>query len=180
MIGRVARYFSRFSNGKRIASLRTQGIDVPPSGHIHPTAELDSGGGRITVGERCVIDRGVIIRAYGGHITIGADCSINPYSVIYGHGGLEIGRGVRIATHCIIIPSNHNFTDPDTYIFQQGETTLGIRIEDDVWLGAGVTILDGVHIGRGVVVGAGTVVSKSLDAFGIYAGVPAKKIASRK
>lgn len=51
-----------------------------------------------------------------------------------------------------------------------------IIIEDDVWIGANVTVLKGVTIGRGSVVGAGAVVIKNLPPYGIYGGVPAKMI----
>ena len=51
-----------------------------------------------------------------------------------------------------------------------------IIIHDEVWIGANVTILPGVTIGKCTVIGAGSVVSKNLDAFSVYAGVPAKKI----
>ena len=52
-------------------------------------------------------------------------------------------------------------------------------IEDDVWIGANCTILDGVRIAKGCIIGAGSVVSKSTEPFGIYAGVPARLIKKR-
>lgn len=51
---------------------------------------------------------------------------------------------------------------------------------DDVWIGAGVKILDGVKIGKGCVIGANSVVTHSLKPFGIYVGVPAKLLKYRK
>ena len=53
-----------------------------------------------------------------------------------------------------------------------------IYIEDEVWLGANVTILPGVTVGRCSVVGAGAVVNKDVEPYSVYAGVPAKKIRS--
>ncbi|KAI9133931.1 DapH/DapD/GlmU-related protein [Acaryochloris sp. CCMEE 5410] len=55
-----------------------------------------------------------------------------------------------------------------------------VIIEDDVWLGAGTTVLDGVKIGKGCIVGAGAVVTKDLPAYAIAAGVPAKVIKMRE
>jgi acetyltransferase-like isoleucine patch superfamily enzyme len=49
-------------------------------------------------------------------------------------------------------------------------------IEDDVWIGAGAIILPGVRIGRHSVIAAGSVVTKSVDAYSVYAGNPARKI----
>ena len=120
-----------------------------------------------------------MLLSYGGKIELGNDVTVNPYSILYGHGGLKIGNGVRIAAHCVLIPSNHNFSDSEMPIFEQGETSKGIVIGNDVWLGAGVRVLDGVQIADGCVVAAGAVLTKSTEAFGIYAGVPAKKISSR-
>jgi acetyltransferase-like isoleucine patch superfamily enzyme len=58
-------------------------------------------------------------------------------------------------------------------IKDQGFTAKGISIEDDVWLGAGVKVLDGVKIGTGSIVGAGSVVTSDLPAFSVATGVPA-------
>ena len=55
-----------------------------------------------------------------------------------------------------------------------------IIVEDEVWIGANVTILSGVTIGKCAVIGAGSVVTKDVEAYSIYAGVPAVKIRSLK
>jgi acetyltransferase-like isoleucine patch superfamily enzyme len=136
-------------------------------------------GGSIIIGNLCEIHKGAIIHSYGGTIRIGDNCSINPYCILYGHGNLTIGNGVRIAAQTVIIPSNHNYSNVDRYIYQQGETSLGVKIEDDVWIGSGVKILDGVCIATGCIIGAGAVVTKSTKPYGIYVGLPAKFIKKR-
>ena len=175
----IVRFIRTLRRKLKIYSLRLRGVIVHSSAVIDPAAIFEPSGGKISVGARTFIDRGVILRAYGGVIQIGSDCSINPYAVIYGDGGLVIGNGVRIAAHTVIVPSNHIFSDPDKFIFEQGESRLGITIEDDVWLCSGVHVLAGVNIKKGTVVGAGAVVTKSTEPFGVYVGIPAKKISSR-
>jgi acetyltransferase-like isoleucine patch superfamily enzyme len=133
----------------------------------------------ITIGDGCLIGDFAILATYGGNIQIGSQCSINPFCVLYGHGGLIIGNGVRIATHTVIVPGNHNFHDRDTPIHLQGSRGIGVAIADDVWVGASVTITDGVRIGCGSIVGAGAVVTKSIPEYEIWAGVPAVKIGER-
>lgn len=54
-----------------------------------------------------------------------------------------------------------------------------VEVGNDVWIGANVVILDGVKIGDGAIVGANALVTKELEPYGIYAGVPAKKIGDR-
>ena len=156
-------------------------LEWGPHCRVDWRARLDTSlGGRIILGARCEIHPGAILATYGGEIRIGNDSTVNPYSILYGHGGLTIGSGVRIAAHCVLIPANHNFKNPNEFIFRQGLTTKGITIEDDVWLGAGVIVLDGVHIAHGCVIGAGAVVTASTEPWGIYAGVPARKIGDRR
>ncbi|MCB9079909.1 MAG: acyltransferase [Anaerolineaceae bacterium] len=120
-----------------------------------------------------------MLLTYKGEIEIGDNCSINPFCVIYGHGGVKIGNDVLIATHTVIIPSNHNFSSLDRPIRLQGNTSKGIIIEDDVWIGAGCKILDGVIIGKSSIVAAGSVVNKSIEPYSIVGGVPAKLIRKR-
>ena len=139
----------------------------------HNTILRSQYGGKISVGQNCYLSAGAQLLTHGGNIEIGT--TINPYTIVYGQGGVKIGNGVRIAAHCTIVPSNHRFDNPDEFIYKQGLSKQGIIIEDDVWLGSGVKILDGVIIRRGCVVGANAVVTHSTEEYGIYVGVPARK-----
>ena len=135
--------------------------------------------GEIVIGDHCSIQPYAYLHSVGGRIEIGDYCSINPYSVLYGGGGLTIGNHVRIAAHAVIVPSNHKFDNVDVPIHLQGNSKLGILIEDDVWIGARVCILDGVKIAKGCVIGAGSIVTKSTEAYGVYVGIPARRIKDR-
>lgn len=140
----------------------------------------NSGRGRILIGEQCEIRSGAKILSYGGEVKIGNECSFNPYTIVYGHGSVSIGSYVRIAAHCVIIPANHIFVRSDIPICKQGVTQKGIHIEDDVWIGAHVTVLDNVTIGNGAIIGAGAVVASDIPPYAIAAGVPARVIKVRK
>lgn len=54
-----------------------------------------------------------------------------------------------------------------------------VVIEDDVWIGYGAILLSGITVGEGSIIAAGSVVTKDVEPYSIYAGVPAKKIADR-
>ena len=54
-----------------------------------------------------------------------------------------------------------------------------VSISDDVWVGYGSIILSGIKIGQGSIIAAGSVVTKDVEPYSIYAGVPAKKVKDR-
>lgn len=93
---------------------------------------------------------------------------------------VHIGRDVMIAQYVTIRDTDHRFESTELPMVQQGIATSPVIIEDDVWLGHGVTVLKGVTVGKGSVVAAGSVVTKDVAPYSIMGGVPAKLIKSRK
>lgn len=110
-------------------------------------------------------------------VSIGDRTSINRNSLIM--GVVSIGEDCSIAPGCIVVGSNHVFDDCNTKIKMQGLSRKGIVIENNVWLGANVVVLDGVNIGEGCVIGAGAVVTKSIPANSIAVGNPCRILKSR-
>nr|WP_068893150.1 acyltransferase [Pedobacter panaciterrae] len=120
-----------------------------------------------------------IIAQKGTGISIGNGTGINAGAYLSGQGGIRIGDNVIIGPGVQIFSENHNFNDPEKLIKDQGVKRIGVTIDNNCWIGARVTILDGVNIGSGCVIAAGSVVTKSVAANSIVAGVPAKVIKSR-
>lgn len=90
-----------------------------------------------------------------------------------------IGKNVSLAPNIIFIchSSANNGVEINTYPYVQSITKeANITVEDDVWIGANVTILPGVTVGKCSVIGAGSVVLNNIEPYGVYVGVPAKKI----
>lgn len=137
-------------------------------------------GGKITIGQRCFLNKYSQLITYGGDIEIGDNCSVNQFAMLYGNGNIRIGNGVRIAAFSSIISFNHNFKNADKWIYSSGVTANGIDIEDDVWIGNGAKIMDGVTIAKGCVIGANAVVTHTTEPYGIYVGAPAKLINKRR
>ncbi len=137
--------------------------------------------GKIKLGNNVMVFKNSVIKCGGkGSIEIGDNSTINPFCILEGYGGLKIGKGVRIASGTKIIATNHDFSDIKVPIFEQGFTSKGIIIEDDVWIGSNVCILDGTKISKGSIVAAGAVVTKDVQPHSIVAGVPAKLLKKRK
>ena len=165
--------------GVKINAVSGANITIGNNCEINDSVTLFAQKGNISIGNHCVVDDHVHMAAMGESIIIANNCYINSFCFISGRGGLAIGNDVSIAPQTVIITDNHIFTDKNIPINSQGYEKRKVIIEDDVWIGAGCKILCGVNIGKGVVVGAGAVVTKSLESYGVYAGVPAKLIRKR-
>ena len=86
-----------------------------------------------------------------------------------------------IGPRCIIYTRNHAFERTDIPMFRQGMSeTKPVVINDDVWIGARVTILPGVTVGKGAIIGAGSVVTKNIPEYAIVGGISAKVIKFRR
>lgn len=112
-------------------------------------------------------------------IEIGSRVVIRPQTVIMANdiARIIIGDDVLIGGGVHLYAANHRFDRRDTVIAAQGHSPAeDIVIENDVWIGANAIILPGCRIGRHSVVSAGSVVTKSIEPFSLYAGVPARKI----
>ena len=115
----------------------------------------------------------------GVGITIGDDTYIGPYCYLGAGGGIQMGRQVTLGAHVHILAENHAFQDASKPIQEQGVTRKGVIIEDDVWIGNQVIILDGVRVGRGSVIGAGSVVTHDVLPHNVVAGNPSRVLRTR-
>jgi acetyltransferase-like isoleucine patch superfamily enzyme len=139
-------------------------------------------GGRVGLGDEVHLHRDTVIQTgQGGYVQIGAHTHIQPRCQFSAYlGSISIGANVEIAPGCAFYSYDHSL-EPGKPVGQQPlKTKGGIRIDDNVWLGYGVIILDGVHIGEGAAIGAGSVVTKSIAPQVIAAGQPAKVIKARQ
>lgn len=142
--------------------------------------------GGIRIGEGTSLMHGTTFHVFNyrdlphAGIVVGKNCFFGEYTCIRGQGGVTIGDGVYTGTQVNIAAVNHVFADPDRFIREQGITADGITIEDDVWLGSNVTVVDGVTIGKGSIVGAGAVVNKNIAPYSIAVGVPARVVGDRR
>lgn len=102
----------------------------------------------------------------------------------------SIGEGVLISSYVGIVGKyDHDSKDLGRYISESRwlydadapprDARHAVHIEDDVWIGFGVTILSGVRIGRGAIVAAGAIVVRDVEPYTVVAGNPAHEKARR-
>lgn len=156
-----------------------------PTARISPHADIEESvrGTRYVVGAHSVIDSFVKIKPAGGSgdILIGERVTINSGCVLYSGNGIKIGNDVAIAANCVFAAVNHQFADRHRLITTQGfgPGKGGIVIEDDVWIGAGVVLLDGMRIGRGAVIAAMSLVRGEVAPYAIVGGNPLRTMGAR-
>ncbi len=132
--------------------------------------------GDTVIGDRVRLD-GTVTRldfhcAAGASLTIGSGTFINYGTSIGALESVSIGRNCDIGQYAIILDNNFHATDDH----RAPAPAEPVVIEDDVWLGARVTVLPGAHIGRGAVIGAHAVVRGSIPSRSLAVGVPAKVV----
>jgi len=118
------------------------------------------------IGEGCVVGRYV---AVDRDVRIGDRSKVNFATSLASKA--RLGKGVFIAQHLI--------TTNDNALGRQGwtdELTAGPTIEDEAMIGGNVTLLPGVTIGAAAVVGAGSVVTKDVEAGVTVVGNPARPL----
>lgn len=135
--------------------------------------------GRISLAHGCDLQDGVRLETWGGSIEVEENTFLGPYSIIYGHGGVKIGRNCLIAMQSRILSSSHTIPPSGIPIRSMPDQLHPTIISDDVWLGAGSTILGGVTLHEGCIIGAGAVVTRDVPAYAIAVGVPARVIGYR-
>lgn len=93
---------------------------------------------------------------------------------------INIGHHVTFGPNVSIIAGNHSSHIVGKWITdyeisdKRPEDDKPVIIDNDIWVGANVLILNGVHINRGAIVGGGSLVTKEVPPYAIVGGVPAK------
>jgi len=136
----------------------------------------------IVIGAKVFIGRHAILSCKEGSISIGDHSNISANCTILSETEVRLGNYCFLAGNCYLVAGgNHSFDKLDVPImFQPSISKGGIRVGDDVWLGAGVIVLDGVTVGRGSVVGAGSVIPASLPEYSFARAARALKVEDRR
>ena len=178
--------------GRHVVIRNARNITLGDQVMIDDLCVLDgrgAGAEGVVLGDRVIVNRGTTIQAKIGPIHIGADSDIGASSLVHAQGGVAIGRAVVIGGGCKISGGAFQIARSaaagagdiaDMAAREQTRWTAGpVRIGDKCLLGMGTMVLDGVELGEGVVAGAGTVITRSVPAYAVVAGVPGKVLRMR-
>lgn len=143
------------------------------------------GGNRIRLGSNIRIDDFCVLSAGIGGILVGDHVHIAVYSSLIGAGRITLSDFCNISSRVAIYSSNDDYsgatlTNPTVPSEYTGVTHADVFLGKHVIVGSGSVILPGVTLEDGVAVGALSLVQKQCEAFGVYAGNPARRIKERK
>lgn len=139
----------------------------------------------IVIGDNVRIDDFCVLSAGVGGIQVGNHIHIAVYSSLIGAGKITLHDFSNVSSRVAIYSSNDDYsgasmTNPTVPAEFTNVTHADVTIGRHVIIGAGSVVLPGVTLEEGVAIGALSLISKSCKAFGIYSGVPAKRLKDRK
>ena len=137
----------------RAALLRLFGARLGPHCHIYPGARIWAPWNLVCEDAVCIADEAIVYNPKP--VTLGSHCVVSQQAYLCGAG--------------------HDIDDPGFPMVSQP-----IRVGSYAWIGARATVCPGVRVGDGAVLGLGAVATRDLEAWGVYAGVPAKLLRRRR
>lgn len=132
----------------------------------------------IYIGNHVRIDRMSRLSSYeGGQIEIEDNCYIGQFFSVMAGGNVVIKKNTLIASYVAIIGENHSM-NPEAGIRYGNQPLIkqNVLVGENCWVGEKVIILPGVEIGDWSIIGAGSLVNRSIPAYSIAVGNPAKVI----
>jgi dTDP-4-amino-4,6-dideoxy-D-glucose acyltransferase len=140
---------------------------------------------RISLGDNVRIDDFCLLSAGAGGICIGCHVHIAAYSLLVGAGRIVMSDFSGVSSRVSIYSSNDDYsgvylTNPTVPALYTNVSSAKVYLGRHVIVGSGSVILPGVTLQDGVAVGALSLVNRDCEEFGVYSGVPAKRIKSRE
>lgn len=146
---------------------------------VSPRAEVELSR-NVTFGHGCTVSSFTKLKATDGPVKMGARCGIGTGCFLSAdQKGIIIGDNVLCGPHVSITASNYNYDELDVPLEDQGQSSRGIRIGKNVWIGAGCAILDGSVVGDNTVIVANSLVNRRYPPNSVLQGNPAKVIFRR-
>jgi acetyltransferase-like isoleucine patch superfamily enzyme len=159
-------------------------------GHVGQRARLSARASyyncaNIHVGDDVRIDDFCVLSAGAGGIDIGSNVHVAVFGCLIGRGKIRVGDFANLSSRVSIYSSSDDYsgaamTNPTipeefTNVFH-----ADVEVGRHVIVGSGSIVLPGIVIEEGVAIGAMSLIKRRCEAFGVYAGTPARRVAERK
>mgnify|MGYP000132272224 CR=1 FL=1 len=107
-------------------------------------------------------------------LRVGANFGCNSGTYINAIGRIYMGNDVLIGSNVTISSGKHDIEGREKSVFFRPAQPMQITIGNDVWIGAGASVLPGLNVADGTVVGANAVVTKDTQPYSVMVGIPAR------
>ncbi|MCU6498872.1 acyltransferase [Rugamonas sp. A1-17] len=139
----------------------------------------------IRIGDHSRIDDFCVLSAGVGGIEIGRNVHVAVYSCLIGKGPITLDDFANISSRVAIYSSNDDYsgawmTGPTLPPEFTNISAGPVRIGRHAIIGSGCVVLPRVTVGEGAALGALSLVNRDCDSFGVYVGVPARKVKERR
>lgn len=140
-------------------------------------AENISLGNHVRIDDFCVMS---------GSIKTGDYVHIAVYTCLFGgDAGIELADFTTVSSRCAIYAKSDDYSgtalaNPMIPMEYNHVISGKVMLEKHVLIGTGSTVLPGVTIHEGTSVGSMSLVNRSLDPWGMYAGIPCRRLKDRK
>jgi len=153
-------------------------VTISPKASVYGADNIEIGD-NVRVDDFCILSGGAGLKI-GSHVHIAAHVSM------FAGSGIEIGDFCQFGAYTILLSESDDFSGesligpcvPMEYkpLYKRGKRMV---VEDHVVFGSRCTVFPGVRLGEGAAFGAGSVVTKSVEPWIIYAGTPARALKPR-
>jgi len=137
---------------------------------------------KISMGDNVRIDDFCIL---SGEITLGSHIHIAAYCALYGVFGIEMEDYTGLSPRSTVFSATDDFSGDYLISPMVDKSTTNVTggkvlIKKHSQIGANCVIFPAVTVEEGCAIGTMSLVNKNLEEWGIYAGIPAKRIKDRK
>lgn len=134
----------------------------------------------IRIGAGVYLGRNSILSCKNGDIVLGDRVNIGFNCEVFSGSRVVLGADTLVAAYCYLIGGDHAPQDVNASVTEQPSRSRGIEIGPQCWFGAGVKVLDGITVGNNAIIGAGAVLTRSIPAYAVALGVPARVVRDRR
>jgi maltose O-acetyltransferase len=182
LINRLIRYPGAIAMRLRVARLRLLGAQIGRNCWIR-RIEVPKNPWDIVIKDGVALDDHVVLLTVGSRgkrprLVIGNRTYVNRFTMFDASEEIEVGQDCLIGPFCYLTDHDHGATSSGLFS-EPPLLSSALRIENNVWICAGVSILKGVTVGANAVIGAGAVVTRNVASGERVAGVPAQQTKAR-
>jgi len=154
---------------------------IGPNVTFYPNCFIQGSPSRFIVGDHVEFFPGTYLSLGGaeGYLEVGHHSHFAAGCALYSAGGMKIGPYCNIAAHVVLATIGHDPARGDKPMTLTRGESGPIVLEEDIWIGANATVTLNTTIAKGCVIGANAVVTRDTEPFGVYVGVPARRVRDR-